>query len=91
MARTMPRPGQTANADLHILTPDGHAAESVLGVLLFDRAVAERVRTGREYARPDPSRDAMRTSTKAGMFAYRPGRVAGKFSDNGVITCLTSP
>jgi hypothetical protein len=54
MARTMLRPGQKANADLHILTPDGRAAESVLGVLLFDRAVAERVRTGREYARPDP-------------------------------------
>jgi len=43
-----------------------------------------RVRTdedfGGEYARPDPSRDAMRTSTKAGTFAYRPGRVAGKFT-----------
>ena len=84
MARTMLRPGQTANADLHILTPDGHATESVLGVLVFHRAVAERVRTdedfGGEYARPDPSRDAMRTSTKAGTFAYRPGRVAGKFT-----------
>jgi hypothetical protein len=64
--------------------PDGHAAESVLGVLVFDRAVAERVRTdedcGREYARPDPPRDAMRTSKRAVTFAYRPGRVAGKFT-----------
>ena len=51
MARTTLRPGETANADLHILTPEGHAVESALGVLVFDQAVAERVRTDEEFGR----------------------------------------
>jgi len=51
MARTTLRPGETANADLHILTPEGRAVESVLGVLVFDKAVAERVRTDEEFGR----------------------------------------
>ena len=44
-------PGETANADLHILTPEGSAVESALGVLVFDKAVAERVRTDEEFGR----------------------------------------
>jgi hypothetical protein len=64
--------------------------------VVLNRAVGERVRTdeafGREYARPDSLRDAMRTSTKMDRFGYRPGRVAGKFAlINGVITCLYFP
>jgi hypothetical protein len=51
MARTTMRPGETANADLHILTPEGRAVESALGVLVFDQAVAERVRTDEEFGR----------------------------------------
>jgi len=51
MARTTLRPGETANADLHVLTPEGSAAESALGVLVFDKAVAERVRTDEEFGR----------------------------------------
>jgi hypothetical protein len=51
MARTTLRPGETANADLHILTPEGSAVESALGVLVFDKAVAERVRTDEEFGR----------------------------------------
>jgi hypothetical protein len=51
MARTTLRPGETANADLHILTPEGSAVESALGVLVFDRAVAERVRTDEDFGR----------------------------------------
>jgi hypothetical protein len=51
MARTTLRPGERANADLHILTPDGNAVESALGVLVFDKAVAERVRTDEEFGR----------------------------------------
>jgi len=51
MARTTLRPGETANADLHVLTPEGGAVESALGVLVFDKAVAERVRTDEEFGR----------------------------------------
>ena len=51
MARTTLRPGETANADLHILTPEGSAVESALGVLVFDKAVSERVRTDEEFGR----------------------------------------
>jgi hypothetical protein len=51
MARTTLRPGETANADLHILTPEGRVVESALGVLVFDKAVAERVRTDEEFGR----------------------------------------
>lgn len=49
IARTTLRPGETANADLHILTPEGRAVESALGVLVFDKAVAERVRTDEDF------------------------------------------
>jgi hypothetical protein len=51
MARTTLRPGETADADLHILTPEGRVVESALGILVFDEAVAERVRTDEEFGR----------------------------------------
>jgi len=51
LVRTTFRPGETATGDLSVRTPDGEAAESVLGVLVFDRAVAERFRTDEEFGR----------------------------------------
>ena len=66
------------------MTPDGHAAKSVNGVQIFDRTVAWRVRTdedfSREFTRPDPLGDAMKTTTTTGTFAYRPGKGSGKFT-----------
>ncbi len=51
MPQTVFRPGEEVTADLHVLTPAGEASESALGVLVFDRAVAERVRTDEEFGR----------------------------------------
>jgi hypothetical protein len=51
MASTTLRPGETATGDLRVRAPDGEAAESVLGVLVFDRAVAERFRTDQDFGR----------------------------------------
>src|SRR5580658_6037394 len=51
MAQTVFRPGEEVAADLHVLTPSGEPTESALGVLVFDRAVAERVRTDEEFGR----------------------------------------
>ncbi len=52
MARTTYRPGETASADIKIRSPKGAPVESALGILVFDRAVAERVRTDEEFGRP---------------------------------------
>src|SRR5262249_36317811 len=43
------RPGEEARADLRALTPQGRAAESALGVVIFDKAIEERARTDREF------------------------------------------
>jgi uncharacterized protein YfaS (alpha-2-macroglobulin family) len=51
LAQTVFRPGEEAAADLHVLTPSGEPTESALGVLVFDRAVAERVRTDEDFGR----------------------------------------
>jgi uncharacterized protein YfaS (alpha-2-macroglobulin family) len=51
MPRTVLRPGEEVAADLHVLTPTGEPTESALGVLVFDRAVAERVRTDEDFGR----------------------------------------
>jgi uncharacterized protein YfaS (alpha-2-macroglobulin family) len=51
MPRTVFRPGEEVAADLHVLTPTGEPTESALGVLVFDRAVAERVRTDEDFGR----------------------------------------
>jgi uncharacterized protein YfaS (alpha-2-macroglobulin family) len=51
MAQTVFRPGEEVAADLHVLTPAGEPTESALGVLVFDRAVAERVRTDEDFGR----------------------------------------
>jgi hypothetical protein len=43
------RPGGEASADLRALTPQGRAAESALGVVIFDKAIEERARTDQEF------------------------------------------
>lgn len=43
------RPGEEAHASFSVRTPEGHAAESALGVIVFDRAVEERARTDEEF------------------------------------------
>jgi hypothetical protein len=49
MARTTYRPGETASADFKVRSPHGAGIESALGILVFDRAVAERVRSDEEF------------------------------------------
>jgi len=43
------RPGDDVRADLRIRAPDGRAAESAIGVVVFDKAVEERARTDQEF------------------------------------------
>ncbi len=43
------QPGATAHADLRVRDGAGHAAESALGIVVFDKAVAERARTDGEF------------------------------------------
>ena len=52
MAHTTFRPGEIASADFSVRSPNGKPVESDLGILVFDRAVAERVRTDEEFGRP---------------------------------------
>ena len=51
MPQTTFKPGQEVSADVRVRTPEGDATESALGVLVFDRAVAERVRADEEFGR----------------------------------------
>jgi hypothetical protein len=51
LPQTVFRPGEEVAADLRVLTPTGEPTESALGVLVFDRAVAERVRTDEDFGR----------------------------------------
>ncbi|HXZ28727.1 MAG TPA: MG2 domain-containing protein, partial [Terriglobales bacterium] len=51
MAKSVFRPGEQAAADVGVRTPEGEPVESALGVLVFDRAVAERVRTDEQFGR----------------------------------------
>ena len=52
MAHTTYRPGETASAEFSVRSPEGKPVESDLGILVFDRAVAERVRSDEEFGRP---------------------------------------
>ena len=47
----MYRPGETVSSEFDVTTPDGKTTESALGVLVYDAAVAERVRTDEEFGR----------------------------------------
>jgi uncharacterized protein YfaS (alpha-2-macroglobulin family) len=49
MKKTVYDPGEMVSSELDVSAPDGKPAESALGVLVFDRAVAERVRTDEEF------------------------------------------
>jgi hypothetical protein len=51
MGKAIFRPGEEAAADVGVRTPDGAPVESALGVLVYDRAVAERVRTDQQFGR----------------------------------------
>ena len=52
MAHTTYRPGETASAEFGVRSPERKPVESDLGILVFDRAVAERVRSDEEFGRP---------------------------------------
>jgi hypothetical protein len=49
MKKTVFDPGEMVSSELDVSAPDGKPAESALGVLVYDRAVAERVRTDEEF------------------------------------------
>ncbi len=49
MSQVEYRPGQDARADFQVITADGKAIESALGVSVVDKAVEERVRTDSEF------------------------------------------
>ncbi len=49
LAHTTFRPGETATGDLRVRTPEGEGVESVLGLLVFDRAVAERFGADQDF------------------------------------------
>jgi hypothetical protein len=51
MKKAVFNPGETVSSDLDVQAPDGKPVESALGVLVYDRAVAERVRTDEEFGR----------------------------------------
>jgi hypothetical protein len=51
MAQTTFKPGEEVSADVSVLTPEGQSAQSALGLLVFDRAVAERVRADEDFGR----------------------------------------
>jgi uncharacterized protein YfaS (alpha-2-macroglobulin family) len=51
MPKTTFRPGENASVDVRVKSPEGKAAASDLGVLVFDRAVADRVRSDEEFGR----------------------------------------
>ncbi len=51
MPQTTFKPGEDVSADVRVQTPEGRPTESALGVLVFDRAVAERVRTDEDFGR----------------------------------------
>ncbi|MFP5264488.1 MAG: MG2 domain-containing protein [Blastocatellia bacterium] len=42
-------PGEEARVDIRVLSPDGNAALSSLGVVVFDKAIEERARTDQEF------------------------------------------
>src|SRR5262249_37321179 len=51
MAKTTFRPGEDATVGVQVKMPDGKPTEGALGVLVYDRAVAERVRTDEDFGR----------------------------------------
>jgi hypothetical protein len=63
------RPGAEVETLLTTRTPDGRAAESALGVVIFDRAVDERARTDRDFGSGRGFYGAYRATFDGGNFA----------------------
>ena len=51
LPRTTYKPGEPALATFNLRSPDGSPAKGALGVVIYDKAVAERVRTDQEFGR----------------------------------------
>jgi hypothetical protein len=49
--KTVYQPGEAVSSEFDVSTADGKPVESALGVLVYDRAVAERVRTDEDFGR----------------------------------------
>ena len=49
--KTTYKPGEPAVARFQVRSPDGHPVESALGIVVFDQAVAERVRSDADFGR----------------------------------------
>ena len=49
MPQTTFRPGEDVNADIDVRTPQGDGIASALGLVVFDQAVAERLRTDQDF------------------------------------------
>lgn len=49
LERTTYKPGEPASAEFRVRDPHGHAAQTALGVVIYDKAVAERVRSDQEF------------------------------------------
>jgi hypothetical protein len=49
MPRTTFRPGETISTDIDVQTPQGDGIASALGLVVFDQAVAERLRTDQDF------------------------------------------
>ena len=45
------KPGEPALAKFHVRSPEGKEVRSALGIVIYDKAVAERVRTDQEFGR----------------------------------------
>lgn len=43
------KPGESASAQFRVRGPDGRAAKTALGIVVYDKAVAERVRSDQEF------------------------------------------
>ncbi|HLJ29415.1 MAG TPA: alpha-2-macroglobulin family protein [Candidatus Angelobacter sp.] len=48
-AHTTYKPGESALAQFRVFSPEGRPAQSALGILVYDMAVAERVRSDQEF------------------------------------------
>jgi A-macroglobulin TED domain/Alpha-2-macroglobulin family/Carboxypeptidase regulatory-like domain/MG2 domain/A-macroglobulin receptor binding domain len=49
LERTTYKPGEAASAEFRVRDPHGRAAQTALGVVIYDKAVAERVRSDQEF------------------------------------------
>lgn len=45
------KPGEPALAKFHVRSPEGREVRSALGIVIYDKAVAERVRTDQEFGK----------------------------------------